>query len=171
MLREISFFLPVTPFGKGRARTFTKDKIAQTITPTKTKLNAKELDFYTRWELKKQGFKTPFDGPVSVDYCFYVPRPKSVKTRIYPTVRPDDDNILKQVNDVFNTLVWIDDTQRVNGTMQKRYADSEHPVGIYVKVTQLLTREENEGKTCKQISEKSLKQPSLTTNNLKGKVS
>jgi Holliday junction resolvase RusA-like endonuclease len=143
-MHEISFFLPIIPYGKGRARTFVRNGVNRTITPTKTRNHANELKALTCIELLKQKFKKPFDGPIEVYYMFYLPRPKSVKTRKYPTVKPDSDNAEKQINDNFNQLIWIDDTQIVNTTIMKRYAENTAQVGISVRIVQIMSKEQNE---------------------------
>ncbi len=153
-MKEISFFLPIIPYGKGRARTFVRQGITRTITPTKTREHAKQMHFLVSKELSKKGFRQAFEGPIEVDYIFYLPRPKTVKTRIYPTVKPDEDNLAKQCNDVFNELLWRDDTQIVQSNIKKLYAENDAEVGIFVYVKEILSKEENEALTLKQLKNK-----------------
>ena len=42
-------------------------------------------------------------------------------SRIYPTVKPDDDNIAKIVLDACNGIVYLDDKQAVDLIVRKRY--------------------------------------------------
>jgi len=61
---------------------------------------------------------------------FYLPRPASVKkeTRPHPILPPDIDNLVKALLDPMTKCkVWHDDSQVVNLTAQKRYADGEEP--------------------------------------------
>jgi Holliday junction resolvase RusA-like endonuclease len=39
----------------------------------------------------------------------------------YPTVKPDYDNVAKLVGDSLNGILWMDDSQIVQATLEKRY--------------------------------------------------
>lgn len=145
-MTELEFFLQMTPVGKGRARTFTtRNGITKTVTPDKTRINAKLMYYLASKELVKLGFRKPLYGPLLVEYTFYLPRPKTIKNRVFPTVKPDADNLEKQVSDTFNSLLWIDDTQIIKSITTKLYADSDSEVGIKVKVKEIISKEQNEG--------------------------
>ncbi len=63
------------------------------------------------------------DGPVTVWAEFCVgPRPKSSK-RVYPSVKPDLDKLIRAVNDACTDVVWTDDSRVVDLHVRKRYGD------------------------------------------------
>lgn len=75
--------------------------------------------------------RPPLEGPLSVSIvaAFPVPQSWSKKKRqaalanhIFPTSRPDIDNIAKQC-DGLNEVVWKDDKQIVDAQVSKRYSD------------------------------------------------
>ena len=43
--------------------------------------------------------------------------------KIYPTVRPDFDNVIKAIADALNGVLWEDDRQVVDGRIQRFYSD------------------------------------------------
>ena len=53
---------------------------------------------------------------------------------IFPTTKPDADNIVKAIGDACNGVVWRDDVQAVDGAWRKRYAAVP---GVVVTVTPL----------------------------------
>lgn len=74
---------------------------------------------------------------VQIDVCMPVPKSFSNKKRlqaltgqIRPTVKPDCDNIAKNINDALNGIVYPDDKQIVSLTVNKHYSLDE-----YVKVS------------------------------------
>lgn len=75
--------------------------------------------------------KPPLEGPVQVRVhaLFPVPASWSQKRRaaalagtLRPTVKPDADNIVKQL-DSFNQVVFVDDKQIVDAHVVKRYSE------------------------------------------------
>jgi Holliday junction resolvase RusA-like endonuclease len=72
-----------------------------------------------------------FDGPLFVEVTAYMPvaesKPKKWKAaalsgEIRPTKKPDADNIFKLL-DALNLVVWVDDSQIVEGRVRKFYSD------------------------------------------------
>lgn len=71
-----------------------------------------------------------YEGPVSVDATFVVPRPASVKARPYPHVKPDVDKLARMLLDAFTTArVWRDDALVVELNVRKHYPD-HHPAEL-----------------------------------------
>ncbi|MFQ5483042.1 MAG: RusA family crossover junction endodeoxyribonuclease [Nitrospinaceae bacterium] len=77
-------------------------------------------------------------------------REAALEGRIEPTGKPDLDNLVKNVKDALNNIVWIDDAQVVREIGLKQY--SEHPM-VRIEVIQRATspsnikrREQLEGK-------------------------
>lgn len=78
------------------------------------------------------------DNPLKVEINVYIPIPKSFSKKkkalalegiLRPTVKPDCDNIAKNINDALNRIVYNDDKQIVSLTVNKFYSNYE-----YVKV-------------------------------------
>lgn len=68
----------------------------------------------------KAGF--PLEGAVSVRFIAYIERPKTVKNRRHPHVKPDLDNIEKALLDGLTQAgVWKDDAQVCEKTGSKYY--------------------------------------------------
>jgi Holliday junction resolvase RusA-like endonuclease len=72
-----------------------------------------------------------FDGPLFVEVTAYMPvaesKPKKWKAaalsgEIRPTKKPDWDNFGK-ILDALNLVVWVDDSQIVEGRVRKFYSD------------------------------------------------
>lgn len=114
------------PKGKGRPRFVCATGHA--FTPAKTR----SYESYLRLAAQDaMGNRSPIEGPVRVELLANMPIPKSwSKTKqaeaelnlIYPTKRPDVDNLMKML-DSFNEVVWRDDAQIVDATLRKRYSN------------------------------------------------
>lgn len=82
------------------------------------------------------------DGPLRVDLEIRMPIPKSKSNKFKadalagrerPTKKPDYDNFAKML-DALNMIVWVDDSQIVDGRQTKVYSDSP---GFIVEVREL----------------------------------
>ena len=51
------------------------------------------------------------DGPLRLQVCAYLPRPKKEKSSGYHSKRPDLDNIVKAILDALNGKIFADDGQ------------------------------------------------------------
>lgn len=78
--------------------------------------------------------KTPLTEALMVRLTFGMPRPKTARRRVWPTVRPDIDGLCKGILDSWNGVLWADDSQVVRLTLQKIYTDKP---GIAVEVEAL----------------------------------
>lgn len=89
---------------------------------------------YTDWLDECRALYTgpQFDCPVDFTNVHYIRRPASVK-RPYPSVKPDDDNYLKALQDALTGVAWADDSTVIGGPPYKLYAD-DCPPGIYIKI-------------------------------------
>ena len=79
-------------------------------------------------------------GPVSMTLTIDLPVPKSfskkktaeaMERKIFPTKKPDVDNVLKAVMDALNGVLYEDDKQIVMVCVKKFYGESE---GLYIRV-------------------------------------
>lgn len=131
------------PQGKGRSRS---TKSGHHYTPKKTREYEREIREAATKAVLVQGWpKADKDVPLRVNIraVFPVPASWSREKRalahegeIYPTVKPDGDNIGKAVCDAMNEVVYRDDAQVVSLTVDKRYCYSgETPhVTVFVEV-------------------------------------
>ena len=83
-------------------------------------------------------------GPLSVtiEACFDIPVSTSKKKRalminqqLFPTKKPDIDNIAKIILDALNKIAYQDDTQVILLTVKKRYGDAARVVVTIEEVT------------------------------------
>jgi len=126
----ISFDVPGTPIGKGRPRVARRGSTTQLYTPAKTAsyeglvaLSAQQAMFG----------RPPMLGPAKVYMDIILPIPTSWSKKkqaaalagnVYPTKKPDIDNVEKAIFDGMNGVVWADDVQAVEVIKNKRYGDT-----------------------------------------------
>jgi Holliday junction resolvase RusA-like endonuclease len=85
-------------------------------------------------KLKQLEHETPFTTAVNVALTFWLPRPKSVK-RQYATSTYDLDKLTRAVLDsVTKAGIWRDDSDVVDLTARKTYADMHAP-GVLISIT------------------------------------
>ena len=136
----MNFIVPGEPKGKGRPR-FGKGR---TYTP-ETTIN------YENWvrlcyiqEAEKNSVEMiRKDEPVSVYILVNMSVPKSfskqkhkqaLQGNIYPTKKPDCDNIIKIICDALNGVAYADDKQVVKVSCRKQYAENE---GVNVTIEKI----------------------------------
>ena len=88
-------------------------------------------------ELVTEGWEL-LDEPLELSVIFYLPRPKTVQDREYPSVMPDVDKLLRAVFDSLSGVIYVDDSRVVRVSAQKLYADSRGP-GALIRVNTLPT--------------------------------
>ncbi len=140
-MKAVEFVVPGNPQGKGRPRVGKIGNHARMFTPEKTV--AYEGLIAMACQKSMQGRELIL-GPVLLEMrmLHMVPKSWSRKRReaalqgeIMPTVKCDADNCLKAVCDALNGVAWRDDTQVVNVSLSKRYADVPR---VEVRVVQLM---------------------------------
>lgn len=123
------FTIPGEPCGKGRPRFAQRGQFTKTYTPAKTANyeNLVVLEFQSAGGSYIEG-----NVPVRIRIDAYYEIPKSTskkKTRemligwIFPTKKPDWDNIGKIVCDALNGIAYKDDAQIVDGHVVKHYSE------------------------------------------------
>lgn len=122
---------------KGKQRPRSNFKTGVVYTPQMTRTYEAALKYAA---IEAMGDRPPFDGPLHCDFRIVVPiapswsKKKQFEARagrLWPTKKPDFDNILKMY-DALNLVVWIDDSQIVRGSFIKIYGDKP---GIWVDVS------------------------------------
>ena len=117
------------PMGKQRPKFSTCGKFVKAYTPDKT-VNYETLVKLTYLE-KYQG-SPAVDKPLILRMVAWYQLPgswskkkreKALLGQIYPTVKPDLDNIVKIICDALNSLAYVDDKQIVELAVSKRYGD------------------------------------------------
>ena len=78
-------------------------------------------------------------GPCELHLVFYMPRTKDHygtgrnagklkdSAPLYPTKKPDTTKLVRAVEDGMKGIVWLDDSQVVDQTAKRRYADDGKP--------------------------------------------
>lgn len=136
----IAFVIPGTPVGKGRPKFARRGAFVTTYTPEKT-ANYENLVKLAAAEAM-QG-RAIIDGAVAVAIALFVTPPASWSQKkqraalehvTMPTSKPDVDNVIKGIFDAMNDIVFRDDKQVVDLSVQKRYAEIPR---AFVKVTVL----------------------------------
>lgn len=139
-MRAVTFVVPGQPVGKGRPRVGKIGAHARLFTPEKT-VNYEGLVAMAAQQAM-QG-RELITGPVMVemDITVQIPQSWSKKRKsqalageIFPTTKPDKDNVIKAIYDGINGVVWKDDVQAVDGHQRKRYGETP---GVRVRVVPL----------------------------------
>lgn len=121
--------------GKGRPRFARRGSFVSTYTPAKTtnyenlvrllyneqnKDNTSKNKYFDKEPLKLT-INAYFDIPLS----FSKKKAKqALNGEIYPTKKPDFDNIAKIITDALNKVAYSDDTQIVTCTINKKYSET-----------------------------------------------
>ena len=126
----LRFFVPGQPVGKGRPKATRQSGFVRMYTPAKTVSYESLVSHAAHVAM---GSANLFDGPVSVVLCirFQTPASWSKKKQalatgggLWPTTKPDIDNIEKAIFDALNGVVWRDDVQVCQVAKTKRYASA-----------------------------------------------
>lgn len=64
----------------------------------------------------------PSADPIYIHIKFYMPKPRTVK-RLYPSVAPDLDKLIRAVLDGLTAIAYIDDGQVISIVAQKAYGE------------------------------------------------
>ena len=123
----IDFIVPGTTVGKGRPRFVKRGNYTHTYTPEAT-ASYENLVKVRAMEAMKG--REPFSGPVSCRIELAVIPPASWSNKkqmaalageLFPTTKPDLDNVLKLILDAMNEVVYKDDKQVCMVRVVKRY--------------------------------------------------
>lgn len=124
----IAFVIPGVPVAKGRPKFARRGNFVTTYTPEKTA--SYENLVKVKAEEAMNG-RPMLEGAVAVVIWLYVTPPASwsqkkqraaIDGAIFPTSKPDVDNVVKGIFDACNDIVWRDDKQACDVIVRKRYA-------------------------------------------------
>lgn len=132
--KRLLFRVAGQPQGKARPR-YTKK--GRAYTPKQTKAYEMEVKTVALKAAILQGW-TKNDAPILIQISAYFAIPQSWSKKkqekalagdVYPTVKPDADNIAKIVCDALNNIAYDDDKQIVDCQVIKRYCynDDDNP--------------------------------------------
>jgi len=127
----IRFTVLGDPIGKGRPKFSTVNGFAKAYTPART-TNYENL---VRLSFQQQCNKVPYKQGefLAADITAFFQIPKSISKkkrdlmadgRLFPTKKPDCDNIAKAVLDALNGVAYYDDSQIVCLAVRKMYSDT-----------------------------------------------
>lgn len=122
--------IPGEPVAKARARTVRQKGRTHSYTPAKSKNWAEAASLLAKIEMRG---KQRLSGAIMLDILaiFAIPeswpewkREAALSGLIAHTVKPDRDNIEKNVCDALNGIVWIDDCYIIDGKIKKEYGEN-----------------------------------------------
>jgi len=121
----INFTILGNPKGKGRPRATSRGKFVRMYTPPETAQYENLVRLSFQHEKQKK-----LDGAIGAEITAFMPIPKSMSKKkqkllnieIFPTKKPDFDNIGKIICDSLNGLAFDDDKQIVDAKIIKRYS-------------------------------------------------
>lgn len=140
-LKPVQFTVPGEPVGKGRPRVSTIGGHARMFTPAKT---ASYEGLIAMAGTEAMAGRTLLEGAVMVEMRIVLPVPASKSKKfkaqalageIFPTKKPDMDNVIKAIYDGLNGIVWKDDVQVVDAIVRKRYGEVP---GVHVRIIPLM---------------------------------
>jgi Holliday junction resolvase RusA-like endonuclease len=135
MVSVLRLTILMEPVGKGRARVVRRGDKVHSFTPDKT-ASAERL---IREEWQAQGRVRLPDEALYLALTIYQRRPKghwtskgdlsaAGKRAVYPTGRPDLDNIAKLITDSLNGFAWRDDAQIALLRVERQWSDDQRVI-------------------------------------------
>lgn len=121
----IAFLVPGPPVPWARAARKGK---GHSFTPPRQAQYKQDVQWMARAAMKG---RPPLQGPVALDIEFALPVPLSyskakrqacLEGDLFPTGKPDVDNLAKIIKDALNTIAYVDDSQVVGLKLKKYYS-------------------------------------------------
>lgn len=131
--------------GKGRPKFARRGNFVSTYTPEKTASYENLVKLYFQ-----QAAQGKLESALKADIFAYFPIPKSASKKqaeamrngiIRPVKKPDYDNIGKIICDALNEIAYKDDSQIVDGRVQKFYSDTPR---VEVEISEMEAEAQNE---------------------------
>ena len=146
----IRFFVPGIPRPGGSKRAIPiKGGRVNVVDASKYVGDWKATVSYFAHQTMQAGGVSLFTGPVSVHLSFRMPRPKhhySASRALKPSApkyhshQPDWLKLSRSTEDAMTGIVWRDDGQGVQATVEKLYVVEEEPPGCWVEVADVCDR-------------------------------
>lgn len=139
---KISFTVPGTPVAKGRPKFARRGNFVKAYTPEKTANYETLVGWYAK-EAMGDDYNL-MEGPLKVEIFATVEIPASWSKKkremalngdIYPTTKPDLDNLCKGLLDAMNGIVYADDKQVVILEARKIYGSIPR---VFVQVEKVI---------------------------------
>ena len=136
----VTFLVPGEPVGKGRPRIGKVGAHARMFTPAKT---ASYEGLIALAGTEAMAGRMLLEGAVMVEMRIVLAIPQSMSKKrkamavageLFPTKKPDMDNVIKAIYDGLNGVVWKDDVQVVDAFVRKRYGEVP---GVHVRIVPL----------------------------------
>lgn len=147
-MTQISFVIPAVPVAQPRPRASSfggKVRVHEVSSIVNADGTRKPHPIAAFKATARQSLKSSYDGPplqgdLSLDLCFVMPRPQSMRWKTKPMprvphcVKPDLDNLVKAVLDALNALAFNDDSQISEVTMRKVVASGDEQPHVEVRI-------------------------------------
>ena len=135
------FVVDGKPQGKARARTFYNPKLGrvQSMTPENTVLYENQIKHCYAQQAGARWFNKE---PLAMCITAFYPIPKSTTKKdrqlicsgkLFPTKKPDIDNIAKVICDALNGVAYGDDTQIIKLSILKAYTEEQPRVQVFIE--------------------------------------
>jgi Holliday junction resolvase RusA-like endonuclease len=134
MMPSAVLTIPGKPIAKARPKFARRGKFVVTYSPQETE------EGRVLWEIKNQWKQPPIENPITINFVFGLPMPKSTSKKntddmingfIRASKKPDLDNYQKFYLDCMNETVFKDDAQVWKITAVKVYAkDPQTLIGL-----------------------------------------
>lgn len=127
-MKDLCFVIPGEAVAKGRPRATTIGGRARMFTPAKTERYESKVALFASQAMAGRPL---LDCALRVQINVWIAPPVSWSGKkrraafareIYPTSRPDADNVAKAVTDACNGVVWTDDSRIVDLRVRKNFA-------------------------------------------------
>jgi|SRR3990172_6470024 len=132
----IEFFIPIEPEAASRPRFACINGHAKAYPLPAYKLYQAELaTFFSTLTLSEP--IEVYDGPIELDLCFIMPRPKGKSIIERGWMKPDIDNLAKPIMDAMTKAEYFfkDDAQITRLRVEKLFAREEVALGTNVQLT------------------------------------
>lgn len=125
----VNILVDAIPVPKGRPKFARRGKFVTTYTPKKTADYEKKVAGDAKVSMKGE---KPLEGALKCVVTCFMPIPKGtskvkqakmLSNEIYHTKKPDVDNLFKAATDPLSGIVFLNDSQIVDGRCSKRYSD------------------------------------------------
>lgn len=129
---KYSFLFDIVPVQQQRPRARRLGNGIMLYDPSKVKQFKILVGNMAREQMKQNNWQRFESRPLMLDVTFYRPIQQSIskaehdrraRHEVLPTVKPDNSNYLKSLEDALNGIVWKDDALITDIRARKRYAE------------------------------------------------